>query len=96
MRAHWQSLRFSSAAEALIMQIRFFAVATALAFLITSSLSAQSPPIKILFLGDNGHHQPSDRFRQLQPVLEKRGIELTYTDKRRRPQRQDARRATTA
>jgi putative membrane-bound dehydrogenase-like protein len=38
-------------------------------------------PIKILFLGDNGHHKPEERFKQLQPVLAKRGIELTYTDK---------------
>src|SRR5207244_5706724 len=37
-------------------------------------------PIKTLCLGDNGHHQPRDRFAQLQPVLAKRGIELTYTD----------------
>jgi len=35
----------------------------------------------VLFLGDNGHHRPELRFRQLQPVLAKRGIELTYTDK---------------
>jgi putative membrane-bound dehydrogenase-like protein len=41
----------------------------------------QPAPIKLLFLGDNGHHQPAARFRQLQPVLAKRGIELTYTDK---------------
>jgi putative membrane-bound dehydrogenase-like protein len=40
-----------------------------------------SRPIKVLFLGDNGHHRPAERFRQLQPVLAKRGIELTYTDK---------------
>jgi putative membrane-bound dehydrogenase-like protein len=40
-----------------------------------------SRPIKVLFLGDKGHHKPEDRFRQLQPVLQKRGIELTYTDK---------------
>src|ERR1700683_4682112 len=33
-------------------------------------------PIKILFLGDKGHHQPEMRFRQLQPVLAKRGIDL--------------------
>ena len=49
----------------------------------TSPLFAQAPPIKILFLGDTGHHKPNDRFRQLQPVLEKRGIELTYTDSMR-------------
>ncbi len=44
-------------------------------------LSDQPKPIKILFLGDNGHHRPAERFRQLQPVLAKRGIDLTYTDK---------------
>lgn len=37
-------------------------------------------PIKVLFLGDNGHHRPAERFRQHHPVLSKRGIELTYTD----------------
>jgi putative membrane-bound dehydrogenase-like protein len=44
---------------------------------------AQQPPktIKILFLGDKGGHRPVERFRQLQPVLEKRGIDVTYTDK---------------
>ena len=45
-----------------------------------SLLSAQTPAIRILFLGDNGGHRPNERFRQLQPVLENRGIELSYTD----------------
>src|SRR5712692_9409786 len=46
-------------------------------------LAAKEPPrpIKVLFLGDNGHHRPAERFRQLQPVLAKRGIDITYTDK---------------
>ncbi len=35
---------------------------------------------KILFLGDNGHHKPQERYRQLAPVLATRGIDLTYTD----------------
>jgi putative membrane-bound dehydrogenase-like protein len=43
--------------------------------------ASESRPIKILFLGDHGHHQPAERFRQLQPALEKRGIDLTYTDR---------------
>src|SRR5262249_6001557 len=48
----------------------------------TSIELAQDPkPLKILFLGDNGHHRPAERFRQLQPVLARRGIDLTYTDK---------------
>jgi putative membrane-bound dehydrogenase-like protein len=45
-------------------------------------LRADAPrPIKILFLGDNGHHRPAERFRQMQPVLAARGIDLTYTDR---------------
>ena len=36
--------------------------------------------LSVLFLGDNGHHRPKDRFEQLQPVLAERGIQLTYTD----------------
>src|SRR5262245_21631533 len=38
-------------------------------------------PLQLLFLGDNGHHQPAARFKQLQPALRERGIELTYSDK---------------
>src|SRR5580658_5329574 len=44
-------------------------------------LAAEPPRLKVLFLGDNGHHQPAARFKQLQPVLAARNIELTYTDK---------------
>src|ERR1043166_9658941 len=43
--------------------------------------AAAEPPLKLLFLGDNGHHQPAARFAQLQPVMKDRGIELTYSDK---------------
>jgi len=43
--------------------------------------AAQPKQLKVLFLGDNGHHRPAERFRQLQPVLAARGIDLTYTDK---------------
>jgi putative membrane-bound dehydrogenase-like protein len=38
-------------------------------------------PLRVLFLGDQGHHKPADRFRQLQPVLAPRGIELVYTER---------------
>src|SRR5688572_7277206 len=37
--------------------------------------------LRVLFLGDNGHHRPADRFKQIQPEMAKRGIELVYTDK---------------
>ena len=60
--------RFSSVFGALVLGLSA----------ITSARSAE--PLKLLFLGDSGHHRPADRFKQLQPVLKERGIELTYTD----------------
>jgi putative membrane-bound dehydrogenase-like protein len=50
---------------------------------VPTSLPAAEPQrtLKVLFLGDNGHHRPAERFRQLQPVLAARGIDLVYTDK---------------
>lgn len=43
--------------------------------------AADPPKLNVLFLGDNGHHRPADRFAQLQPVFAARNIALTYTDK---------------
>lgn len=61
---------------------RLSCLVSALALLTAGLFSAETPkPIKILFLGDNGHHRPAERFRQLQPVLAGRGIDLTYTDR---------------
>lgn len=37
-------------------------------------------PLRVLFLGDQGHHRPTDRVRQISPVLRSRGIELTYSE----------------
>jgi putative membrane-bound dehydrogenase-like protein len=45
------------------------------------ALAQDARPIKVLFLGDDGHHRPAERFRQLEPVLAERGIDLTYTGK---------------
>jgi putative membrane-bound dehydrogenase-like protein len=42
--------------------------------------AAEPPALKLLFLGDNGHHQPARRFADLAPALKKRNIELTYSD----------------
>ncbi|REA60134.1 dehydrogenase [Dyadobacter luteus] len=36
--------------------------------------------IEVLFLGDNGHHQPSRRVSQIMAVLGEKGINFTYTD----------------
>src|SRR5262245_17324835 len=49
--------------------------------LVAPAVAQPSKPLKVLFLGDNGHHRPADRYRQLEPVFAARGIELTYTDK---------------
>lgn len=51
-----------------------------LTLMLPMAASAQTPTIKLLFLGDNAGHQPITRFRLLQPVFEKRGIAMTYTD----------------
>jgi putative membrane-bound dehydrogenase-like protein len=45
-----------------------------------SAPAAEPAPLKLLFLGDNGHHRPARRFAELAPVMEKRKIELTYID----------------
>ncbi len=37
--------------------------------------------LKILFMGDQGPHQPARRYLQLAPELETSGIELHYTDR---------------
>src|SRR5438034_4009053 len=42
---------------------------------------AQAPRLRVLFLGDDGHHRPAERFRQVAAAFARRGIELTYTDK---------------
>jgi len=48
---------------------------------LSPAIKAQETRIKLLYLGDNGHHKPMDRFRQILPVLAARGIDLVYTDK---------------
>jgi len=44
---------------------------------------AQAPAggrVKALFLGDNGHHQPYQRAKEILPVLASRGVDVFYTD----------------
>lgn len=54
--------------------------------LVTSTLVAAenaaqgSKGIRILFLGDQGHHRPSDRYKQLEPALTDAHIRSTYTE----------------
>lgn len=51
-----------------------------LAVLFTTT-TCSAADLQLLFMGDNGHHRPEARFQELAPVLEKRGIELQYTDR---------------
>ncbi|MDA1230267.1 MAG: ThuA domain-containing protein [Planctomycetota bacterium] len=43
--------------------------------------STTAADLKLLFMGDNGHHRPVDMFHEIAPVLEKRGVEMKYTDR---------------
>jgi len=65
--------------------MRFLILVVALTNVVPASAADpprdKEPPIRVLFLGDNGPHKPRDRFTQLAPALARRGIELTYTDK---------------
>jgi putative membrane-bound dehydrogenase-like protein len=64
----------------MILTIRLALVLCLLAATVPAS-AADSPRLKLLFLGDKGHHQPEVRFKQIMPVLKERGIDLTYTEK---------------
>ncbi len=60
---------------------RDLGVALLVALLVGLSATAAPARLNLLFLGDNAGHRPAERFRQLAPLLKKRGIDLTYTDK---------------
>ncbi|MCC9606544.1 ThuA domain-containing protein [Blastopirellula sp. JC732] len=42
--------------------------------------AADDSPIRILFLGDQGHHRPADRAAQMIPAMKERGINIEYTE----------------
>ena len=56
------------------------AILSVVAVLLAAGAQAAEPPLKVLFLGDQGHHRPADRFAQIDDVLAARGIELEYTE----------------
>ena len=69
--------------KSLYKLISFAAVLTSLTWNMGVPLcgAADAPPrLRVLFLGDDGHHNPADRFKQLEPVLAERRIELDYTE----------------
>src|SRR6266508_1510266 len=60
---------------------RLGGVLVASALFSTADAAGAASTLRVLFLGDNGHHRPVERFKQLQPMLAKKGIELDYTEK---------------
>lgn len=44
------------------------------------AVTASAAPLRVLFLGDNAGHKPTNRFALMQPALAPHGIELTYTE----------------
>lgn len=61
--------------------IAFVSLPVLLAIAPPSPSPSPERPLKVLFLGDHGHHRPFDRAAQLIPVMHDRGIEVTYTEK---------------
>jgi putative membrane-bound dehydrogenase-like protein len=55
---------------------RLFVCASVLA-----AASARAQRLEILFLGDNGHHEPVKRFPELMQGLGARGLNFSYTDR---------------
>lgn len=45
-----------------------------------SVLASSAATLKVLWIGDGGHHKPAERLRQFAPVMLSRGIELVYTE----------------
>ncbi|HSL69875.1 MAG TPA: ThuA domain-containing protein, partial [Longimicrobiales bacterium] len=80
-------MRFAKAIEFLRTATRVRAYALASMVLLSlaalqpvSGQAAHSGRLKVLFLGDNGHHRPYQRAKEILPVLAGRGIDLFYTD----------------
>ncbi|MCO6457660.1 MAG: ThuA domain-containing protein, partial [Pirellulaceae bacterium] len=60
---------------------RIIVLSCAALLLASASGVRAAEPLRLLFLGDNGAHQPARRFQELAPALEKRQIQLHYTDR---------------
>ena len=66
---------------AAILMFRRFAAACTLLLVFSINTNTDAADLKLLFMGDNGHHQPARRFQELASVLAKRGVQLKYTDR---------------
>ena len=62
---------------AVLLSVVWFAVS---AGQITAEAAEGHDTLRVLFLGDNGHHRPADRFEQLHPIFAERRIQMDYTE----------------
>ena len=58
----------------------FLRIALFLIFIAQSAAGQSTDRLRVLFLGDNGHHQPAKRALQIYPYMAAKGIQLVYTD----------------
>lgn len=57
-----------------------FALLVALLWVPLSANLRAEEPIKVLLLGDNGHHRPSDFYRAIREPLSKNGVAIEYSE----------------
>lgn len=62
-----------------IANLRALALALWLLGLSLTATAAEPGNLRVLFLGDEGHHQPRARAIQIAPVLQRAGIEVQYS-----------------
>jgi putative membrane-bound dehydrogenase-like protein len=78
----YRAVRLERAAAALFLALVLPATAEAQTPRAAVAQSARPERLRVLFLGDNGHHQPTRRAKEILPVLAQNGIDLYYTDDR--------------
>ncbi|HUS34184.1 MAG TPA: PVC-type heme-binding CxxCH protein, partial [Verrucomicrobiae bacterium] len=45
-----------------------------------STFASEAGTVRVLLLGDNGHHRPAEFFKVVEPALRTKNIEIVYTD----------------
>jgi len=81
-RGGYRAVRLGATATALLLAVMLPSIAEAQSSGARRKAVIESMRLRVLFLGDNGHHRPAERAKDLVPVLAKNGIDLFYTDNR--------------